>query len=154
MSTHRDDRGLDAVRRVREVREQDSRLGLQRAVAEEGAATDRLAGLQGRLADASVPAESSPGALLILRTALGFLGDRVVDARDATRTAEAVTVDARGHWSADRSRLVAVEHLLARRAEQRRREADRREARDADDLAAQRWMRGAAEAAAGTEARR
>ncbi|TIC83523.1 hypothetical protein E8D34_15435 [Nocardioides sp. GY 10113] len=141
MSTHRDDRGLAAVRRVREVREQDSRLGLQRAAAEEGVATSLFTGLQDRLAGTGVPAETAPGSLLVLRTALAGLGDRVVEARTAAATAHAVTDEARSHWSADRTRLAAIEHLLARRAAARRAEADRREAREADDIAAQRWLR-------------
>ena len=43
---HPDDRGLDAVRRVRTAREADSRTGLQLALAESRSLTDRAATAQ------------------------------------------------------------------------------------------------------------
>ncbi len=140
-TTHRDDRGLAAVGRVREVRETDSRIGLQRVLAEESAVQARLSALSSTLDTATVPATMTPGEMLSTRTQLAHLGLLIGETRDDAATAAIVTTDARVRWSADRARLAAVEHLLERRAADRRTEAERRAARDADDLAAQRWSR-------------
>ncbi|HVK29178.1 MAG TPA: flagellar FliJ family protein [Nocardioides sp.] len=139
---HRDDRGLAAVARVREVRETDSRIGLQQVLAEQAALTGRLAGLTGVLASAGVEPVCSPGTLLAQRTALANVGLLVGETRSTLTTTEVVADEARVRWGADRARLAAVELLLERRAAGRRTEAARREAREADDLAAQRWARG------------
>lgn len=140
--THRADRGLAAVARVREVRETDSRIGLQQVLAEQTALASRLDGLTGVLAGSAVPAVSTPGALLAQRAALTGAGLLVGETRAELATTEVVAAEARARWGADKARLAAVEHLLAARAERRRTEAARREAREADDLAAQRWARG------------
>ncbi len=139
---HPDDRGLAAVARVRGVRETDSRVGLRHVLAEEAAVVRRVAALEDALAATPVPAVTTPGALLASRTAAAHGGVLLGEAREAAATAAVVTADARARWSSDRARLAAVEHLLERRAAERRSEAARREARDADDLAAQRWARG------------
>ncbi|WGY01194.1 flagellar FliJ family protein [Nocardioides sp. QY071] len=139
---HREDRGLAAVARIREVRETDSRIGLQRVLAEEAALVGRLASLESTIASAPVPATTTVSALVAARTHLAHAGILVGETRDRVATAEVVTADARARWGSDRARLAAVEHLLERRAARRRTEAERRAARDADDLAAQRWARG------------
>ncbi len=148
---HAEDRGLAAVGRVREVRETDSRIGLQRVLAEESALHDRLATLESGIADAGVPAVATPGELLASRTMLAHVGILVGETRQAVAGAELITADARARWGADRARLAAVEHLLAHRADRRRTEAERRAAHEADDLAAQAWAR--ARTASGSEAR-
>ncbi|GAA1540810.1 hypothetical protein [Nocardioides humi] len=139
---HREDRGLAAVARVREVRETDSRIGLQQVLAEEAALHARLAGLESAIAGSALPDVATPAALLAARTGLAHTGILVGETRARAATAEIVTTDARARWGTDRARLAAVEHLLARRAARRRTEDERRAARDADDLAAQRWLRG------------
>lgn len=139
---HRDDRGLAAVARVRGVRETDSRIGLQHVLAEQAAVTARLAALETGLGAAAVPTTTTPGALLAMRTMLAGTGVLIGEARSAAATAQVVSDEARSRWSADKARLSAVEHLLERRAARRRTEAEREAAREADDLAAQRWMRG------------
>ncbi|MBM0124190.1 flagellar FliJ family protein [Pimelobacter simplex] len=139
---HRDDRGLAAVARVREVRETDSRIGLQRVLAEEAALAGRLDSLESTIAAATVPDTTTAAELVAARTHLAHAGILVGETRERVATAVVVTADARSRWAADRARLAAVEHLLERRAARRRTEADRRAARDADDLAAQRWARG------------
>lgn len=139
---HRDDRGLAAVARVREVRETDSRIGLQRVLAEEAALAGRLDSLESTIAAATVPDTTTAAELVAARTRLAHAGILVGETRERVATAVVVTADARSRWAADRARLAAVEHLLERRAARRRTEADRRAARDADDLAAQRWARG------------
>ncbi|GAA3531200.1 flagellar FliJ family protein [Nocardioides daeguensis] len=140
---HGDDRGLAAVARVREVRETDSRIGLQRVLAEEVAVRARLGSLEAGIASAPVPAVTTAAELVSARTRLAHVGILVGETRKQAATAEVVTADTRARWGADRARLAAVEHLLERRAARRRTEAERRAARDADDLAAQRWARGA-----------
>lgn len=138
---HRDDRGLAAVARVRAIRENDSRIGLQLVLAEQAAVAARLAELTRRLATAPVPTQTTPAALLAQRTALAEVGHQIRDARAARATAEVVSAEARARWGDDRARLAAVEHLLEVRATGRRTEAAKREARESDDLAAQRWAR-------------
>jgi flagellar protein FliJ len=138
---HPDDRALSAVARVREVRETDSRIGLQRVLAEEAALVARLASLESVLSASRVRAQETPAELMACRTALAHLGVLIQEVRGAADTATVVTAEARARWSGDKARLAAVEHLLEKRAERRRTEADRRAARDADDLAAQRWSR-------------
>jgi flagellar FliJ protein len=142
---HREDRGLAAVARVRGVRETDSRIGLQHVLAEEAALATRLTGLSATLESAGVDAVSTTSALVAQRTALANVGVLAREARAELASAEVVSAEARTRWGADRARLAAVELLLERRALRRRTEAGRREARDADDLAAQRWSRGRSE---------
>lgn len=138
MSTH--DKGLAAVARVRGVREQDSRTGLQLANAEQAARQDRLTELSDRLASTPLH-DGAPGAVISQRVALGFLGESVVAAQAEVTSGERVTAAARGRWEQDKTRLSAVEQLLQRRTARRRKAAERAAARDADDLAAQRWLR-------------
>lgn len=77
-----------------------------------------------------------------MRTMLAGTGVLIGETRAAAATAQVVSDEARSRWGADKARLTAVEHLLERRAARRRTEAERAAAREADDLAAQRWMRG------------
>ena len=139
---HPDDRGLAAVARVRGVRETDSRIGLQRMLMEEAEVRSRLTALETSVADADLPATLTTGELVARRTALAGAGVLIGETRAAVDTAEVVSAEARARWATDRSRLAAVEHLLERRAARRRTDAERRAAREADDLAAQRWQRG------------
>lgn len=144
---HPDDAGLRAVARVRAVHEQDSRLGLQRALSEQAAREATLAELRERLAavpalETSVLGTGSPAALLGLRTALGFLGEAERGQAAQTASGERITEVARGRWTVDQTRLAAVEMLLERRADTRRTEEERAAARAQDDVAAQRWLRG------------
>jgi flagellar export protein FliJ len=138
---HPDDRGLAAVARVREVRETDSRIGLQHVLAEEASVVARLAQLETGLTAAPGAAHETPGQLLSRRTALAHVGLLIQETRAEASTAAVVTAEARARWGSDKARLAAVEHLLDKRAARRRTEAERRAARDADDLAAQRWAR-------------
>lgn len=140
-AVHTADRGLAAVARVREVRETDSRIGLQQVLAEQAALTGRLSGLTAVLESAATEPVCSPGALLAQRTALANIGVLAGETRSALATTEVVADEARVRWGADRARLAAVELLLERRATGRRTERARREAREADDLAAQAWAR-------------
>ncbi|MBO9523536.1 MAG: flagellar FliJ family protein [Nocardioidaceae bacterium] len=135
------DRGILAVRRVRSVREADSRLGLQRAVAERRTAGARVAALRQRLAGTSAFTTGETSEFLAGRADLAALGEAVRAAEAAWETSRTLTETARSAWQADRARLAAIDLLLERRVAERRAERERREARELDDLAAQRWLR-------------
>ncbi len=142
MSARDDERGIWAVHRVRSAREADSRLGLQQAVNERRAAGVRVMEIRRRIAETHTFSSADTGSFLALRHSLDALGTALRDAQTAWETSRTVTAAARERWRADRTRLAAIELLLERRAEQRRDEERRREARDLDELAAQRWQRG------------
>lgn len=136
------DAGLKAVKRVRDVREQDSRQGLRRANAELRSAEGALEGLTASLVDDRAPeSRTTPGDFIAVRNALTALSGRISTARDGLDLSRTVAEAALVHWQADHARAQAVAHLLERRAAERRREADRQEARELDDIAAQRWLR-------------
>ena len=135
------DPGLRAVARVRGVREQDSRLGLQQAVAEEHEAGRHLTLLEDRLASADDGTGADLATFLAVRVGHQALAADIARSRMAVAAARTVTASARDHWQRDKTRLSAVELLLERRAEERRAERARREARELDDVVAQRWLR-------------
>ncbi|MDP3890245.1 flagellar export protein FliJ [Nocardioides sp.] len=135
------DPGLRAVARVRGVREQDSRLGLRQALAEHHTSEGRLARLDEQRDRTPALVESSVTEFLATRQSLTVLADALRAARADVASRAVVAAEARGRWQHDRTRLEAVEMLLERRAAARRAESDRREARELDDLAAQRWQR-------------
>jgi flagellar export protein FliJ len=142
-----DDAGMLAVARVRGVREQDSRIGLQQALGEQRARERRVAELRGRLEGSGSFGTGSAGAFLALRASLDVLGAAVRDAEEATAASRRISEAAYDRWQVDRARLAAVESLLERRAAVRRAEAARREARDLDEIAAQLWQRRESEGA-------
>ena len=141
------DPGLHAVARVRGVREQDSLLALQQALATQREREEQLAHLTQQLtAAAALEADilgetGSPGALLTLRMTLTHLATSTRLAREEVAAAEVLTDAARDRWEHDKSRLAAVEQLLERRTTERRREARRAEDRQTDETAAQGWLR-------------
>jgi flagellar FliJ protein len=135
------DRGLHAVRRVREARERDSRIGLQQA----------LAGTRQRQAEAerareqlenaprfgSGSADDFRGHTRLLQA----LADTVTEKTEQLRTSRTVDAEANRRWGLDRQAVRTVELLLERRAEERREVRARHEAADLDELAAQAWLR-------------
>jgi flagellar export protein FliJ len=135
--SHPDDAGLRAVARVRAVREEDSRAGLQQAQQELRGAEQRLDGLV-RALDVPVPARTSASTFAAAREALTALGTRIGSARADVRTSRTVAEAATAQWRSDRARVRMVELLLERRAAERRAAAERAEARELDDLAARR----------------
>ncbi|WP_122818411.1 flagellar FliJ family protein [Nocardioides pantholopis] len=146
----RHDRGLRAVARVREVRERDSRIGLQGALGEQRereAAADRLADGLAAQAGESGGSGGSGGSLvdgatyLAQRTMLQALAGAVSAARSEAESAAVLSAAATAHWQADHARLSAVEGLLESRADQRRAEAARHEAKEQDDAAGRQWLR-------------
>jgi flagellar export protein FliJ len=141
MSTSRHDAGMLAVARVRGVREQDSRIGLQRALAEQHGQEQRVADLRGRLESGSRFDSGPAGSFLVLRASLDALGSDVRSAEQDVATSVTISEAAYEAWRVDRARLAAVELLLERRAAERRAEAAHREARELDEIAVQRWQR-------------
>lgn len=142
----RADPGLSAVARVRGVREQESLLLMQRALAEQREREERLDRLNAQLRAAAsletgLLGAGAPGALLTLRMSLGQLSDSLQEARSALTAAKQLAENARARWESAKSQLSAVEQLLERRAAERRAELDHQLAREADDLAGQSWLR-------------
>lgn len=148
MTTTETDRGMRAVARVRSVRERDSRLGLQMALSEHRRHQSTLDQLRERLDAAPVWTSGDAASFLVLRRSMENLGRAVTDAQQAVDAAIRISETAHAHWTQDRTRLRAVELLLERRAEERRAEQARREARELDDISAQLWSRGVAERSA------
>lgn len=135
------DPSLQVVARVRGVRERDSRIGLVEALAEVRSAADRVAALEQRLAAVPPHTLGDVAAFTARQHALAALGEALVAARGTHGSASVLAVAARETWSADRTRLAAVESLLERRAEARRVEQRRREDRRMDEVATELWRR-------------
>ncbi len=140
MSTHADDAGMRAVARVRSVRESDSRVGLQTALLESRSAQTKVEDLRDRIASAAGFATGSAAEFLALRASLGALGDVLITAEEHLDESRTISEAAYLRWQQDRTRLAAIEMLLDRRAAARRAERERAEARELDDIAAQRWL--------------
>ena len=140
-STSGHDAGLRAVARVRGVREQDSRIGLQQAIGEQRAHEERAQELRRPLEGATEFRTGPSGSFLALRASLDALGTVLRTAEEETAASRRISEAAYVRWQVDRARLSAVEVLVERRAEARRSEAARREARDLDEIAAQLWQR-------------
>lgn len=138
------DRGLRAVARVRGVREQDSRLGLQLALVEQQALEARANGLGEQLAGLPGDGARTPAELITFRAGVAALGIHYREAFAEALSHDAVVEDARARWHSDKTRLAAVENLLERRAERRRIERAKADAKELDDLASVRWARDAA----------
>lgn len=141
MSEKHEDLGLKAVARVRGVREQTSRRSLELTVAELQRRQRRVIELTERLASAPALAEGTPAEVLTARLGTSNLGIVIRETKDAVTDSRALVEQARQVWEGDKTRLAAVEHLLERRRARRRAERVRREARELDDIASQRWLR-------------
>jgi flagellar FliJ protein len=135
------DRGLRAVRRVRDVREQDSRFGLSVALrsvqdreAEVESARSRVEGSPrfgtGSVADFAGHVDRVAG--------LVRLQSQAIARAAASRT---VADEARRRWQRDRQQVRVADLLLERRAAERAEASARREQARLDDLATQTWLR-------------
>lgn len=141
MSRGGHDRGLHAVRRVREARERDSRIGLQQALAATRQREAEATQARERLENA--PSFGSGTAAAFRRHAqlLTAIADTVSEKDEQVRTSRTVADEANRRWALDRQGVRTVELLLERRADERRSDRARREAADLDELAAQAWQR-------------
>lgn len=141
MSAVEHDRGLNAVRRVRNSREQDSRYGLQHAL---NAVRRRDAEVEQARARRAGAVSFAAGSLAEFRshvarsTGLAELERQAVDRAESSRL---VADEATRRWQHDRQQVRVVDLLLERRGEQRAQERARREAHELDDLATQAWLR-------------
>ena len=136
--------GLDAVTRVRSIREQDSLFGLNSALSDARRDRDRLDSLDSRL-DSPTASPSADGqdvqSFLEARSSMLALGSAITSAQERLDTTEAVALAARSQWQHDKTQLEAISLLMERRAVELRYEERRREARDLDEIAGQRWAR-------------
>ena len=128
------DRGLQAVARVRAVRERDSRAGLLQALTNLRTREAELAQRQEALAEASARSYESLADFAAARPFLEATAQAVVEAQRRLTAGTTVATEARSRWQADKTRVRAIEQLLEARAERARAAAIRAEARETDDL--------------------
>jgi flagellar export protein FliJ len=139
---HRDDRALAAVRRVREAREQDARIGLQHALAVVREREQQATAATARLETAPAFASGGPGELIQHQRRLASLARLQGIATGQAQSSRTVADEARRRWQQQRQDLRVVELLLERRAQTRREEQARADGRALDEVASQRWLRG------------
>ena len=135
------DRALVAVRRVRAAREQDSRLGLARALAERARREEAAAQAADRLTAAE---PFSAGNVEDFHTSAAqgaYLAADLADARNSAARSGTIAAEAGRRWQQDRRATRVVELLLGRRAEQRRLDQARADARELDEIAGRAWLR-------------
>lgn len=140
MSAHHD-RGLQAVSRVRDVRERDSRIGLQQALREQADLQRRLDELDAAMRAHGSFVSGDMNQFVALHQSLEVLRAAAGEARQNLGTAVVISASARAHWHRDKTRLSAVDGLLERRADERSAEAETREVRELDDVAGRLWLR-------------
>ncbi|WP_296606019.1 flagellar FliJ family protein [Nocardioides sp.] len=145
--TNHGEAGLRGLVRLRNLRERDSRLGLATALIEENAAAARVRALENQVGDAPDVELSDVEAFRARQHRLEALATALAEARAAQASAHQLALAARSRWMEDRTRLAAVESLVARRAAAVRAEKQRRENREMDEIGQDLWRRaqGAAE---------
>lgn len=131
---------LDAVARVRRVRERDSLTGLQFAVREVADAQDRVTRLETQR-DRPIATIGPVGSFVAARTTLLAVEQATTAAQLVLESTQNLAHSALAHWQSDKSRLRAIEMLQERRLEEARAEAARSEAKELDDIATQLWQR-------------
>jgi flagellar export protein FliJ len=131
--------------RLRSVRERDSRIGLAAALTEERAALDVIADLERQLLSLGTATTSDIAAFQARQRQVEMLGEALVSARGNLATAQSLTLLARNRWIEDRSRLAAVESLVARRVAAALEERRRRENREQDEVGTDLWRRAQAD---------
>ena len=139
------DRGLRAVRRVRDVREQDSRFGLSVALRSVQERDAEVEAARGRLERSS---GFETGSVADFQTHVDRIAGLVRLQSQATARAAAsrtVADEARRRWQRDRQQVRVVDLLLERRAAERAEARARREQARLDDLAGQGWLRNRAD---------
>jgi flagellar FliJ protein len=132
---------LRGLVRLRGLRERDSRIGLSTALSEERDAAARVSELERQLGGLPTPASSDVATFQALQHRVELLGGALVDARAGREAARQLTLVARNRWVEDRSRLAAVESLVARRTAAVREERRRRDNRELDEIAGELWRR-------------
>lgn len=134
MSSAQHDRGMKAVRRVREVREQDSRIGLLHALTTVRVREVHLEELRNALQQAVTRDADTLDDFVVSRHLLTMMAVAVGEAEQRLMAARTVATDAHARWRADKAGIKAIEHLLEQRASHRAEEAARAELREVDDV--------------------
>ncbi|WP_341923908.1 flagellar export protein FliJ [Nocardioides psychrotolerans] len=141
MSSAQQDRGLQAVSRVRAVRERDSRLGLQQAIAEQRRHEEALAEIEQSVREHGSRVVTDAGQFVALRASLTALTDAASRRRGEVDQAVVVRSSADAHWQSHKTRLSAVDNLLESRVDERRAVDAHDEARELDEVAGRLWLR-------------
>ncbi len=131
------DRGMQAVARVREVRERDSRLGLLQARQTVRQREQHAEELRGALREAQDHATGTVEEFVVSRALLTSMAIAVRDAEQRCESARTVATEAESRWQADKARLRAIRQLLQKRALQRVEAVERAERREVDDIVGQ-----------------
>jgi flagellar protein FliJ len=139
--TNRGETSLRGLVRLRNLRERDSRLGLATALIEENVAAAQVRALEDQVAVTPGHDVSDLEAFRARQHRLEVLATALADARAAHASAQQVALAARNRWMEDRTRLAAVESLIARRAAAVRAERQRRENREMDAIGEELWRR-------------
>ena len=132
---------LEAVARVRRVRERDSLMGLQQAIREVTEAQQRVTALESHLELVSSGTSENLDGFVAVRTRLLGVAQALTSAQETVESSRNLAAFALAHWQRDKSRLKAIEMLQGRRAEEARAWAARVEAKELDDIATQLWQR-------------
>ena len=128
------DRGMNAVRRVREVRERDSRIGLLHALTAVRDREARLEELRNALEQAVTRDADTLDEFVVSRQLLATMARAVGEAEHRLASAQTLATAAHHRWQADKAGMKAIEHLLEQRATVRADEAARAEVREVDDV--------------------
>ncbi|HYF71422.1 MAG TPA: flagellar FliJ family protein [Nocardioides sp.] len=139
--TNHGETSLRGLVRLRNLRERDSRLGLATALIEENVAAARVRALEDQVAGMPEHDVSDLEAFRARQARLEALASALSDARAAQDAARQIALAARSRWMEDRTRLAAVESLIARRAAAVRAERMRRENREMDEIGQDLWRR-------------
>jgi flagellar biosynthesis chaperone FliJ len=125
---------MKAVRRVREVRERDSRVGLLHALTAVRDREAHLEELRNALQQAVTRSASTLDEFVVSRQLLATMAIAIGEAEHRLDAARTVAAEAHRRWQADKAGMKAIEHLLDARAQQRADEAARAEVREVDDV--------------------
>jgi flagellar protein FliJ len=134
MSHATSDRGMQAVLRVRGVRERDSRIVLVHALDAVRHHEDEVVRLQQALDEAARPTEGTVADFVVSRQLLAGMAAAVREAEQRLTAARAAAAEAHQRWQADKTNMRAVELLLEERAARRVAERRRAEVREVDDV--------------------
>jgi flagellar FliJ protein len=133
-SSLKHDRGMRAVRRVREVKERDSRIGLLHALTAVRDREAHLEELRTALQQAVTRDASTLDDFVVSRHLLAMMAVAVGEAEHRLSDARTVATEAHHRWQTDKAGMKAIDHLLEARALQRADEAARAEVRETDDV--------------------
>jgi len=140
-----EDRALSAVRRVRDVREQDSRFGLSVALRSVQDRESEAEAARSRLEHSAGFGTGSVGDFQSHVDRMAGLVQLQAQATARAAASRTVADEARRRWQRDRQQVRVVDLLLERRAAERDEARARREQARLDDLATQSWLRNRAE---------